>query len=76
MMRRRKIRAEGTFADAANNHGFKRARWRGLVKVRIQNILIATMQNARKLIRAGRGPQNTCATHVKAALAALPAIFW
>jgi transposase len=75
MMRRRKIRAEGTFADAANNHGFKRARWRGLVKVRIQNVLIATMQNARKLVRASRGPQNTCATHVKAVLATLLAIF-
>ena len=52
LMRRRKIRAEGSFADAANNHGYKRARWRGLGKVRVQNVLIATIQNLRKLIRA------------------------
>ena len=74
MMRRRKIRAEGTFADAANNHGFKRSRWRGLEKMRIQNVLIATIQNARKLIRATRGPQKACATFSKAAYAALTTI--
>ena len=50
-MRRRKIRAEGSFADAANNHGYKRARWRGLVHVTIQNLLIATAQNVRKLLK-------------------------
>jgi hypothetical protein len=31
-------------------HGFKRARWRGLVKQSIQDLLIATIQNLRKLI--------------------------
>jgi transposase len=55
LMRRRKIRAEGSFADAANNHGYKRARWRGLGKARIQNVLIATIQNLRKLVRVLRG---------------------
>jgi IS5 family transposase len=53
-MRRRRIRAEGSFADAANNHGYKRARWRGRWKVRIQNLLVATVQNLRKLVRAPR----------------------
>ena len=44
------------FADAANCHRFKRARWRGLVRMRIQNLLIATCQNVRKLLRPrGRG---------------------
>ncbi|MDP7220245.1 MAG: IS1182 family transposase [Arenicellales bacterium] len=52
LMRRRKIRAEGSFADAANNHSYKRARWRRLSKVKIKNVLIATIQNVRKLMRA------------------------
>jgi hypothetical protein len=41
---------ERSFADAANRHGFKRARWRALVKQSIQDLLIATIQNLRKLI--------------------------
>ena len=51
LMRRRMYKAEGSFADAANNHGFKRARWRGLTKVKMQNLMIATIQNLRKLLR-------------------------
>lgn len=51
LLARRKHCVEGSFADAANNHGFKRARWRGLVKVNIQNLMIAAVQNLRKLIR-------------------------
>ena len=51
LMARRKAKAEGSFADAANNHGFKRARWRGLARVGIQNLLIAAVQNLRKLVR-------------------------
>jgi len=57
MLRRRRIRAEGSFADALR-HGFKRARWRGLVPMTIQNLLIAAIQNVRKLVkyaRKGRG---------------------
>lgn len=42
---------ERSFADATNCHGFKRARWRGLWKQAIQDLLIATVQNLRKLIR-------------------------
>lgn len=53
--KRRMYRAEGSFADAANNHGYKRARWRGLVGMTIQNLLVATSQNLRKLMRARRG---------------------
>lgn len=51
LMARRKYKAEGSFADAANNHGFKRSRFRGLKKVRIQNVMIAAIQNLRKLMR-------------------------
>lgn len=52
LMAHRRAKAEGSFADAANNHGFKRARWRGLSMVQIQNLMIAAIQNLRKLLRA------------------------
>jgi len=51
LMARRKHKAEGSFADAANNHGFKRSRFRGIGKVQIQNLMIAAIQNLRKLMR-------------------------
>lgn len=51
LMARRKHKVEGSFADAANNHGFKRSRFRGIEKARIQNFLIAAIQNLRKLMR-------------------------
>jgi len=51
--RRRKHLMEGSFADAANNHGFKRARWRGLWRQRIQDYLIAVVQNLRILMKKG-----------------------
>jgi len=40
---------EGSFADAANNHGFKRARWRRLLRQQIQDYLTAAIQNIRIL---------------------------
>jgi hypothetical protein len=52
LRRRRMYRAEGSFADAANHHGYKRARWRGLVGLTMQNLLVAAAQNLRKLLRA------------------------
>jgi len=60
--RRRKYLMEGSFADGANNHGLKRARWRGLQRVAIQDYFIATVQNIRimvksRLRRAGAGVQ-------------------
>ena len=53
--KRRQHWMEGSFADAANNHGLKRSRWRGLWKQVIQNLLIATCQNLRKLGKASFG---------------------
>lgn len=50
---KRKWLMEGSFADAANNHGFKRARWRRLWRQKIQDYLIAAVQNVRILIRYG-----------------------
>ena len=42
---------EGSFAQAANAHHFKRARWRGLWRQQIQDWLIAAAQNLRLLVR-------------------------
>ncbi len=53
--RRRQHVMEGSFADAANNHGAKKARWRGLGRQRIQGWLIAAVQNLRILLRHQRG---------------------
>lgn len=53
--RRRRHVMEGSFADAANNHHFKRARWRGLVKQQIQGFLIAGAQNLRILLAHSTG---------------------
>ena len=47
---RRQYLIEGSFADAANNHGFKRARWRRLWRQQIQDYLIAAIQNIRILL--------------------------
>ena len=49
--KRRRHVMEGSFADAFNNHGARKARWRGLSRQRIQSWLIATVQNLRVLIR-------------------------
>lgn len=53
-LRRRSVRAEGSFADASQRHGSKRARWRRLWRVTIQNQLIAAVQNVRKWLRHAR----------------------
>ena len=54
---RRQWLVEGSFADAANNHGFKRARWRRLWRQQIQDYLIATIQNVRILLRQASAPR-------------------
>ena len=43
--KRRHHLMERSFADAANNHHFKRARWRRLWRQQIQDYLIAAIQN-------------------------------
>ncbi len=47
---RRKHLVEGSFADAANNHHFKRSRWRRLWRQQIQDFLIGTIQNIKILL--------------------------
>jgi hypothetical protein len=48
--KRRQHLLERSFADAANNHHFKRARWRRLWRQQIQDYLIAAIQNVRILL--------------------------
>jgi transposase len=48
---RRKWLMEGSFADAANNHAIGRSRWRRLWRQRIQDLMIAAIQNLRKLLK-------------------------
>ena len=74
LMRRRKICAEGSFADAANNHGFKQARWRGLMRMRIQNLLIAAVQNVRKLLKACQRGRAAALARVRRSVSAVGSI--
>lgn len=77
--RRRRHLMEGSFADAANNHGFKHARWRALWRVQIQNWLIAAIQNIRILLRGKNKPNPAAAAQPIAGLGpdfGLPFDFW
>ena len=76
-IRRRKHVMEGSFADAANNHGFKRSRWRGLQRVTIQNLIIAAVQNIRKLTTYAIRPTGEAQEvweHVRKGLLVYPAL--
>jgi transposase len=72
LMSRRQYKAEGSFADAANNHGFKRMRFRGIEKAKIQNLMIAAIQNLRKLMRhtPSRSADSACNSALKMLLLA------
>jgi hypothetical protein len=73
--RRRKWIMEGSFADAANNHGFKRARWRRLWRQQIQDWMIAAVQNVRILIRNAFAPKiKAGAAFARATMASVDAI--
>jgi len=65
---RRKWLMEGSFADGANNHGFKRARWRRLWRQQIQDYMIAAVQNVRILIRHGDRQPTAAAQALQAEL--------
>jgi hypothetical protein len=66
---------ERSFADATNCHGFKRARWRGLWRQAIQDLLIATVQNLRKLIRYLSQSHPELAPHLSGLLSRLVGLF-
>jgi hypothetical protein len=55
--RRRMHLMERSFADASDNHGLKRSRWRRLWRQRIQDLLIAAVQNIR-ILTGLAGPRN------------------
>lgn len=57
-IRTRQHLMERSFARAGR-YGFERARWRGLWRVRIQEYLIAAVQNIETLIRHARDPRHT-----------------
>src|SRR5882724_3493567 len=61
--KRRQHLMEASFADAANNHHFKRARWRRLWRQQIQDYLIAAIQNMRILL-AHQNPKRYAAAAV------------
>src|SRR5437667_10487402 len=61
--KRRQHLMEASFADAANNHHFKRARWRRLWPQQIQDYLIAAIQNMRILL-AHQNPKRSAAAAV------------
>lgn len=63
--KRRRHVMEGSFADAFNNHGAKKARWRGLARQRIQSWLIATVQNFRVLMRKWATRPAVAATQIE-----------
>jgi hypothetical protein len=49
-MSERMWKSEGLFAEAKQNHGLSRARYRGRAKVQIQAYLIAMAQNLKRLV--------------------------
>lgn len=77
---RRRHLMEGSFAQGANCHGCKRARWRRLWRQQIQDWLIAACQNIKLILRASPashpagenrgkpGPQNGLATSLRSIL--------
>jgi len=52
-LKKRQHLNERSFADAVNNHGFKRERWRRLWRVQIQDYMIAAIQNIRIMMKHG-----------------------
>lgn len=55
-LKRRMWLIEGSFAQAANLHGFKRSRWRRLHRQRIQDWIICGVQNIKLLITHAKTP--------------------
>lgn len=51
---------EGSFGNSVR-YGYKRARWRRLWRVAIQNYLVCTVQNIQKLVRHGGKPAGASA---------------
>ena len=66
---RRQYLVEGSFADAADNHRFKRAQWCRSWRQQIQDYLIAAIQNIRILLaRMVLRPAATAAADLERAI--------
>jgi hypothetical protein len=63
--KRRQQHMEQSFADATNNHHFKRARWRRLWRQQVQDYLIAAIQNVRILLAHGRSKRGAAAVALR-----------
>ena len=61
----RQWKVEGIFAEAKDNHGLDRARYRGRAKVQIQAYMIAVVQNIKRMM--GNGPAVEVGLHQVAA---------
>jgi transposase len=61
LLTRRQTCMEGLFGQAKTQHGLARARWRGLVKIKMQALLTAMVLNVKKLLQAvHRGKALSC----------------
>ena len=69
--KRRQWFQERNFGEAAVQHGFKRARWRGLEKQTIQDQLIATIQNLKILLRKAGSASRPLITVIESLCSAL-----
>jgi transposase len=72
----RQWKMEGIFAEAKNNHGLGRARYRGRAKMQIQAYMIASVQNLKRL--AGHLPAVAVAFQLRAVktIKNIPSIFF
>ena len=69
--KRRQWFQERNFGEAAVQHGFKRARWRGLEKQTIQDQLIAAIQNLKILLRKAGSASRPFITVIESLCSAL-----
>lgn len=65
MLRKRKTLLEGSFGDAKNNHGLRRAKFRGREKVQEQSLLTAVAQNLKRLVKDLKNSELRGAMHLK-----------
>lgn len=64
-LRHRMSLLEGSFGQASQNHHFKRARWRRLWRQRIQDHLIAAVQDVKKMIAHGPNRSGIAANNLR-----------
>jgi transposase len=73
-IRTRQHLMERSFANATR-FGFDRARWRGLWRMRIQELLVCSIQNIQVLIKKSRKPKKAAAVAAKTLKMALSELF-